>query len=627
MDETTTNESARADTLPSGFTIAGRYKILKSLGSGGMAAVYLARDQVLSGEKVAIKILRAEYVIDERHTRRFLREVQLMRKINHPNVVRTYDVGADNDLIYFTMEYLIGKSFEDLLDSKTFPFERIADITCSICEGLNAIHQAQIIHRDLKPGNLMLLDDGNVKIADFGVARPKRSRLTAHNEVVGSATYMAPEVWLGKKPSPSIDLYSLGIILYELTTGDVPFDADSPADMMRMHLDCEPKPPKEINKNTPPWVNRLILELLAKTPSERPANAQEVITLIKQYTGRGLSFQQSEQQNGLASSEANSLVSALEQISREQLRCNPSTVADEVSDQRTTHSNRRSLRLKRVSSAFRWRSIGARCSEQINISATVFLATILLLTGFSWLLQTLYPASFIAANTTVSFNTASFGAILFSVLPAISVSAGVLAIPPTVLASLSRSFQFAVKSFLMSAGFFAFVQIALLYQHIYRGLTSSTIDTEAIFSAVQAAEQQALELLTLAPRSSYAIYEAGENTLRVALPGQIAVSSSMTGGLLWAACFLMTSLICVRIARTSALPVWCGGLLFFAGFAATLSLLAIMALDFFGSTLSLHLFGILLKLPAEVASAGGLIWGVLVTCGTLCSVFARSQRE
>src|SRR5262245_42206209 len=169
------------DPISEGHVISGRYEVERLLGSGGMGAVYLANDRVLEGHKVALKILHDELTQDQELTKRFLREVQLMHQVNHPNVVRTYDVGMEEDCIYFTMEFVSGSPLVDILDgiatSGPVTIERITNLTVQICSGLDAIHRAEILHRDLKPQNIIVMSNDVVKITDFGVARPKNSNL------------------------------------------------------------------------------------------------------------------------------------------------------------------------------------------------------------------------------------------------------------------------------------------------------------------------------------------------------------------------------------------------------------------------------------------------------------------
>ncbi len=268
--------------LEKGHIIANRYEVEKLLGFGGMGSVYLVDDKILGKEKIAIKLLREEFSNDTVHTQRFLREVQLMRRVNHKNVVRTFDVGVDGSTVYFTMEYVPGISLLKLISKQNLSSEEIAHITIQIVEGLSAIHSKNIIHRDLKPGNIIMMPDTSIKITDFGVARPEYSDLTAHNEVIGSSAYMSPESWNGAPPAPPVDYYSLGVMLYEIVTGSHPFKADSPATLMRLHLDTPAKPPIKINKTIPSWLNRLILRLLEKSEKNRLSDPDELISYIKE---------------------------------------------------------------------------------------------------------------------------------------------------------------------------------------------------------------------------------------------------------------------------------------------------------------------------------------------------------
>ena len=314
-EEPQTSDTGR-DTLKAGTVVANRYTIVRPLGQGGMGSVYLVEDKILDSENVAIKILHREFSFNKQHTRRFLREVKLMHKVNHPNVARTFDVGADGNLVYFTMEYIKGTPLDVLIDTASFPTQNTVSIVSQMCEGIEAIHDTGIVHRDLKPGNIILLDDGTVKITDFGVARPQKSDLTAHNEIVGSAAYVAPEIWEGDIVAPSVDLYSLGIIFYEIATGTVPFDAEAPAALMRLHLQSTPRAPKDINKDTPAWFNRLILKLLAKSPNDRFKSAGAIIEYINQYDSRGYVFNSGNSYADLGPCVNPDFLLALEEVSK-----------------------------------------------------------------------------------------------------------------------------------------------------------------------------------------------------------------------------------------------------------------------------------------------------------------------
>lgn len=316
----TTEETAFPENEPAllaaGSVVAGRYEIVKSLGSGGMGSVYLCKDRVLNEDQVAIKILHNDLAADEQQTKRFLREVQLIRKINHRNVVRTFDIGVDGSHMYFTMEYIPGKPLEELIEKGKVKMNEVGPLLINIAEGLDAIHQAGVIHRDLKPANVMVMDDGSIKITDFGVARPEDSNLTAHDEIIGSVLFMAPEIWLGKKLTPAIDLYALGILGYVLTTGEYPFDAEKPAALMRLHLDSAPVPPKDKNADVPVWLNKLILRLIEKNPAKRPESAVDVVEYIKTYTNQRAAAAGGKNQPAAGSENPADFLNKLEELSQ-----------------------------------------------------------------------------------------------------------------------------------------------------------------------------------------------------------------------------------------------------------------------------------------------------------------------
>ncbi|MCB0333494.1 MAG: serine/threonine protein kinase [Bdellovibrionales bacterium] len=269
---------------------AGRYKVLRHIGQGGMGEVYLVADTILGNEEVALKILRSDFSTDEKHVQRFLREVSLTRKVTHPNIVRTFDVGVDtNNNLYFTMEYVTGHPLGERIERGPSSVDDVCRILMQVCDGLTAIHQENIVHRDLKPGNVIEMEDGTVKITDFGVARPGVSNLTGRDEIVGSSHYMAPEVWVGRDISTPADIYALGVLGYELLTGCLPFDADNPAELMWKHLEEKPVQPAELSIEVPDWLNQLILALLEKDQNKRPMFASEVKDYIRRYyTGTGL---------------------------------------------------------------------------------------------------------------------------------------------------------------------------------------------------------------------------------------------------------------------------------------------------------------------------------------------------
>lgn len=257
--------------------LAGRYIQRELLGRGGMGAVYLVEDTMLKNELLALKVIRPDISDCQKQHQRFLREILLTRKISHQHIVRTYDAGIIDDSLYFTMEYVKGVSLKCMLkEHGALPPLEVAKFMAQICDALVVVHNLDIIHRDIKPANILINEDGDVKLTDFGVARTQSSDLTAHDEVVGSTAYMAPEVWVGRDIGPPADLYSLGVMAYQLVTGKLPFEADSPAELMWQHLELSPTAPIEINSGVPGWLNTLILGLMEKDCLRRPCLAGEV---------------------------------------------------------------------------------------------------------------------------------------------------------------------------------------------------------------------------------------------------------------------------------------------------------------------------------------------------------------
>ena len=277
---------AQAELVSVRAAFEGFYHIVELIGCGGMGNVYLAHRVGQTDQPFAIKVLHPEYGSDEVLLARFEREAELLKQIDHPGVVSIYDAGQKNGSIFYAMEVVTGSSLDEFLEKNTFDLKDLPTIALNICEALNAIHTAGIIHRDLKPANIMVSGDWNIKLTDFGIARPESSDLTHHNEIVGSVCYISPEIWIGETPTASVDLYAFGILLYELVTGQVPFEGGSPGELMRKHLQSKPIPPVEINPNCPLFFNTLILDLLAKQKKDRPKSALDVISKIKkEYSG------------------------------------------------------------------------------------------------------------------------------------------------------------------------------------------------------------------------------------------------------------------------------------------------------------------------------------------------------
>lgn len=260
-----------------GQKISDRYQIIKSIGEGGMANVYLAYDTILE-RNVAVKVLRGDLANDEKFVRRFQREALQASSLSHPNIVEVYDVGEDNGEYYIVMEYVEGKHLKGLLKKRgklTIP--EVVDIMIQVTSGLTVAHDSYIIHRDIKPQNIMILDNGLVKLTDFGIALAMNStQLTQTNSVMGSVHYLPPEGASGKGATLQSDIYSLGILMYELLTGKLPFRGETAVEIALKQLK-EPMPSirKEI-PDIPQSIENIILRATAKNPKNRYADAREM---------------------------------------------------------------------------------------------------------------------------------------------------------------------------------------------------------------------------------------------------------------------------------------------------------------------------------------------------------------
>ncbi|RMD84756.1 MAG: serine/threonine protein kinase [Candidatus Dadabacteria bacterium] len=254
---------------------ASRYRIIKRLGAGGMGEVFLALDTLLKDEKVALKILRDSLVTGEHQVSNFLKEAQLNRKVIHPNIVRTYEIGKEGEIIFLTMEYIEGPSLQEKLRGSKLPLQKAIIIFKQILKGLSAIHEANIIHKDLKPSNILIEAGGEAKIADFGIAETVIGDITDPIELAGCADFIAPEVWLGKPATPQSDIYSLGIILYRMLSGKYPFDTHTVTDLMRQHIYVEP--PEITGCDIPTHIKALLRKMLEKKPELRPLSCMEIL--------------------------------------------------------------------------------------------------------------------------------------------------------------------------------------------------------------------------------------------------------------------------------------------------------------------------------------------------------------
>ena len=260
-----------------GQKISDRYQIIKSIGEGGMANVYLAYDTILD-RNVAVKVLRGDLATDEKFVRRFQREALSASSLSNPNIVEVYDVGEDNGEYYIVMEYVEGKHLKNLLKKRgklTVP--EVIDIVLQITNGLSVAHDSYIIHRDIKPQNILILDNGLIKITDFGIAvAMNATQLTQTNSVMGSVHYLPPEQASGKGATLQSDIYSIGILMYELLTGKLPFKGDNAVEIALKHLK-EPMPSiRDEIPDIPQSVENIILKATAKNPKNRYADAREM---------------------------------------------------------------------------------------------------------------------------------------------------------------------------------------------------------------------------------------------------------------------------------------------------------------------------------------------------------------
>jgi eukaryotic-like serine/threonine-protein kinase len=277
---------AVSDTLI-GTLFDGRYQVVRKLGAGGMANVYLAEDQEL-GRRVAIKILNDRHANDDQFVERFRREAKNAAALSHSNIVSIYDRGEAEGTYYIAMEYLDGRSLKELIVSRgQAPIGLTVDYARQILSALRFAHRHGIVHRDIKPHNVLVDGDGRVKVTDFGIARAGTSQMTEAGSIVGTAQYLSPEQAKGGDVDPRSDLYSLGVVLYELLTGDVPFNGDTPVEIAMKHLSALPEPPSKRRRDVPRNLELVVMRALAKDPADRYQSAEEMDADLERV-GRGI---------------------------------------------------------------------------------------------------------------------------------------------------------------------------------------------------------------------------------------------------------------------------------------------------------------------------------------------------
>jgi serine/threonine-protein kinase len=260
-----------------GKILNNRYKIIKEIGRGGMAIVYSARDTLLE-RTVALKMLRPEYKSDAEFIDKFRQEARAVARLSHPNVVSIYDIVVDDERIYLVMEIVEGKTLKDIIKERNkLSIAESLEIARQIAAALSVAHGNQIVHCDIKPHNIILNDDMEVKVTDFGIARAlSNSTVKVTETVVGSAHYFSPEQAKGGEIKAYSDVYSLGVVLYEMTTGELPFQGESPISVALKHIQQKPVEPSHINSDIPEEVNKLIMKAIAKDPADRYQDAYEM---------------------------------------------------------------------------------------------------------------------------------------------------------------------------------------------------------------------------------------------------------------------------------------------------------------------------------------------------------------
>jgi eukaryotic-like serine/threonine-protein kinase len=269
-----------------------RYQLEERLGSGGMAVVYRARDLMLE-RYVAIKVLRENFSDDPDFQERFRQEARAAANLSHPNIVTVHDFGFDRGRLFIIMEYVPGTHLKDILQRRgRLPVDEAIGLMVQACAGVGYAHRAGLVHCDIKPHNFLITPDKRLKVTDFGIARALAS---IHPEeqadvVWGSPQYFSPEQAAGGPPSPASDVYSLGIILFEMLTGQLPFSADSATELARLHRSAQPPSPRQLNGEIPPALEQIILKVLSKEPSARYRTADQLGRVLLTYSSQPASI-------------------------------------------------------------------------------------------------------------------------------------------------------------------------------------------------------------------------------------------------------------------------------------------------------------------------------------------------
>lgn len=266
--------------------LANRYQLKHLIGTGGMAVIYQAHDLMLE-RPVAIKILRSDFSKDENFRERFRQEAKAAANLSHPNIVTVHDFGLDHERLFIVMEYVPGTDLKSILkQQRYFTVDQAIPLIVQASAGIGYAHRAGLVHCDVKPHNMLVTPDQRLKVTDFGIARALSTIHPdeQHDVVWGSPQYFSPEQAAGGAPSPASDVYSLGVILYEMLTGQLPFQAGDPVELARMHREQAPIPPRRLNSSIPPALEQIILKVLSKEPSSRYRTADQLGRILISFS-------------------------------------------------------------------------------------------------------------------------------------------------------------------------------------------------------------------------------------------------------------------------------------------------------------------------------------------------------
>lgn len=322
-----------------------RYKLTERLGEGGMAEVYRGQDLRL-GRDVAVKMLRPQYTGDQTFLQRFLGEARSLAGFSHPNIVNVYDVGKDGRRYYIVMEYVPGNDLRQMLQQRgRLPVKQALNIARQVALGVGYAHRKGLVHRDIKPGNVLITPSGEAKVADFGIAKAMTgANLTEPGIVWGTTAYLSPEQIRGEPATPASDVYSIGVVLYEMLTGRVPFTGEDRVAIALQHLHDTPTPLTELNPRVPRGVEFLAQKALAKDPADRYPNADELARALGEYLRAGTDL--TARREVLPTRAPAASVVAAPEVVRQRPPAAPARVTNDRDEQRERRSPRRAARLE-----------------------------------------------------------------------------------------------------------------------------------------------------------------------------------------------------------------------------------------------------------------------------------------